>query len=637
MFRLLESSWKKILIILSITLILTGLIEMFCFNFKLIQLDDSQKGIKNIELSEVTVNNFEFRENKLISKNKKQNILFDFDGKYVNKLCVNYISDNEFNTNFDIEEKNVYDKYTTVKSESNHSFKTNTFVHNIGNNAKTLEMKTNATNLTITSIHIDNRIQPNFYRICFLFMFIFTSFCLFSFRKTIFKKEHNAFLLISLISGFMIILFVPNTTFYSYDDETHFKNAYTLLDFGNTSWSDTAKQMTIAMPFSFDSVNSKEDIKNLNNYLNANHRNIVSTSSEGRFIKYTKFAYLPSAICLKLGKLVNLPFSVLFKFGKLGNLLFYSFMMFFSIKTITKGKTFLAFLALIPTNIWLASNYSLDPIIFSSIALGISMFIHELTNKSKILSEKHMILFIVAMIFGILPKAIYAPLILLPVLLPHEKFINKKHEKKFKIGIVMIFIVLMSSFVLPAILSPSQAGDVRVQATSQIGQIKNILSYPIGYINVFLNNAGLQFFSKLFAPETISNFGYLGTTNNLTYYLSFIILIILSVIEFGKKKININCKLRSFFVIICFVIIGLIWTALYLDYTAVGSLEMQGVQGRYFIPLLILLPFIFNITNHINDVPDDVHNINFSLIFISIGFIILNISIYGNILNVLCL
>ena len=42
----------------------------------------------------------------------------------------------------------------------------------------------------------------------------------------------------------------------------------------------------------------------------------------------------------------------------------------------------------------------------------------------------------------------------------------------------------------------------------------------------------------------------------------------------------------------------LIWTALYLSFTPVGSLVINGVQSRYFIPLILPLLIIIN-TNKI--------------------------------------
>ena len=41
-------------------------------------------------------------------------------------------------------------------------------------------------------------------------------------------------------------------------------------------------------------------------------------------------------------------------------------------------------------------------------------------------------------------------------------------------------------------------------------------------------------------------------------------------------------------------IVALIWTALYLSFTAVGSSRILGVQGRYYIPLFLLAAAILS-------------------------------------------
>ena len=55
-----------------------------------------------------------------------------------------------------------------------------------------------------------------------------------------------------------------------------------------------------------------------------------------------------------------------------------------------------------------------------------------------------------------------------------------------------------------------------------------------------------------------------------------------------------NCILRVVSLIIFLAVILLICTSLYVQFTRVANNVIWGIQPRYFIPVLLLLPIIFN-------------------------------------------
>ena len=58
------------------------------------------------------------------------------------------------------------------------------------------------------------------------------------------------------------------------------------------------------------------------------------------------------------------------------------------------------------------------------------------------------------------------------------------------------------------------------------------------------------------------------------------------------KKINIRDRICIF--VLCMMSIGLIWTALYISFTKVGVTKIEGVQGRYYRPLLWIIYLVFS-------------------------------------------
>ena len=71
-------------------------------------------------------------------------------------------------------------------------------------------------------------------------------------------------------------------------------------------------------------------------------------------------------------------------------------------------------------------------------------------------------------------------------------------------------------------------------------------------------------------------------------------IIILTIIIFKntENKLSILSLKRTLIICILIVTIGLTCTSLYLQWTPVAQYSIDGLQGRYFIPLLFLAPAI---------------------------------------------
>ena len=81
--------------------------------------------------------------------------------------------------------------------------------------------------------------------------------------------------------------------------------------------------------------------------------------------------------------------------------------------------------------------------------------------------------------------------------------------------------------------------------------------------------------------------------------LSIIYLILIFMTLFNEKsKMTISNKIKVLITVLIFIILILIGTALYVQFTSewagVGNLFITGIQGRYFIPICFLLIFIVN-------------------------------------------
>ena len=171
----------------------------------------------------------------------------------------------------------------------------------------------------------------------------------------------------------------------------------------------------------------------------------------------------------------------------------------------------------------------------------------------------------------------------------------------------MVLLAILSTFVLPALISPSTEGDLRGGTTSHAGQMSAVFSNPLGYADLLLTTMWQHLWDYGIGTPTLDFMAYLGA-GSLTYviviYLVSITLTSENMVYVQNDKKSRTAEgmpvwLKAMIYFLVFGVMCLIWTSMYLSYTEVGKTTMAGVQGRYYIPLLfpVLYTLSFNKIN----------------------------------------
>lgn len=573
---------KYYLIVITIfALLITLVVELGVFNFY--ELTHRSDKFITYNLSEIETKGFTLKDNQLVNK-KKSSLHIDCQNEHVSKLNIYYIANNEFNTKMTITYKNG--KKEVVHSAN--SMKMTIISRNIHKDVKEIDFSFDQP-IQINAIAKDNSLNINKYRMIFIFFTVFMILYFIACFKTKKLSYQKSFLIISLVIGMMVITFTPSTTFLSEDDETHFKRTMQLLDFGSSEWTAAKNQMMYAIPFGDNAVLSKDELSSQNIYLNSVDDKDIFQVDRIKYIDYSQLCYIPSAVALKVAHFLNVPFTIWFKVGKIANLLVYCLFMYLAIKIMPVKKYLLFVFALLPTNLSLACNYSYDGFLTSLLTLSFALFMSKLYDDKKI-DAKWTIKYTLACAFAVLPKAVYAPLVLLPLVFKKDKFKDKKQMYKFKGALIFLAVILVSTFMLPTLLSPTVAGDQRgTGVTSVAGQLGYILSNPIVYTGLLLGSTFGQFVDKFFGVSTIIRMGYIGSAPFAFLIILDALMVFFAFTNLDQEELKLNRYQRGLILFILFSVNCLIWTALYLSFTAVGSNVIQGVQGRYFLSLLIIL------------------------------------------------
>ena len=295
----------------------------------------------------------------------------------------------------------------------------------------------------------------------------------------------------------------------------------------------------------------------------------------------TPISYIPQVIGILIGRILNLSPMIILWLARITNLLCYITLVFFAIKIMPfeKWKSIIMIIALFPMTMNLASTVSPDTIIIGATLLTISYVFYLKVVEEKI-TLKNMILLGILFMIPIVCKIVYFPLCLLVFILPKDKFENKL--KKNLYYILTILIIFGTYFALNKLVAK---GDyeiaIRTNMTEQIlFTISDLSRDFITAINTFYSESSLYFFELIGGWNTI----------NIISVVFFIILLFVmfdkdkesTQYEFNKKEKNIVLA------IIIIEALGVI-AAMYLGWTQARQTIVEGIQGRYFLPIIPLL------------------------------------------------
>ncbi len=446
--------------------------------------------------------------------------------------------------------------------------------------------------------------QPNFFFSWerFIAMAIgFSSFiCLIKYRQYFCKNLHKAFLLISLAFGVSFILVFPKFVYLSPDDQIHFRNAYFFMDekvelhggFAAIESSD----------FTNPSGKGFDELSAVYEYMNAADQVVIDAEYyiDGSPQLYNHIVYLPFYLGFQLSNFLHFNFTTSVVVAKLFNFICYASLIYFAIKLSGRFNKIFFIIGLLTSNMFLATQFSYDPLVVASLLLSISLFLYIRQNEAS--STKYLMGFVLAATFGSLTKAVYCPILLLVFMIPNSKFDCKRRAIAFKICATIVMLALASTFILP-ILSGGLASDLRGGNTSVGAQLSFLINNPIKALYVVITFITSQLPDLVFNPA--STFASLGM-NATAGYIYNICLPVVSLVGFSSLFIllwvtfrtDLGSAMRTKGVkvglaTIYIILVGATAASMYLSFTPVGSLYVDGLQPRYFMPFLPLLLILF--------------------------------------------
>lgn len=511
-------------------------------------------------------------------------------GLYVNKLVYYYSAVDDFTARLSVYEKNGYDKFKKVTITDDSVGILNRSVINIHKSVSQVTLTvSNEGNVEITGFEVDNSYKFNPIRAFFFVSMIYLALFLILFRERYAERIEWAFLNVSLILGALFIVAQPFLCS-GWDEHIHFRSCYELAEYGDQ------KKLPYSVQYLYQyqedtkerigSYEENQDLaRELNNYQNQYDSMRILPQD---ITNIRNVGYVFQALFLKIGLLFHFDFTVLWIFGKFANVLLYSVVMFFAIRKTPVAKVLMCVTGLLPMAVYISSSYTYDVTVTAFLTLAAAIIIKAYYGAERNFTPREQILFIISVVAASAPKVVYIPFVILALFLPANRYARRKTVLVYRCALLLSAAAIIGLEALPTLTGSSSNGDSRGGSTSVSEQVRLIKHYPYTYIGILAREIFGNILSYLDSYSVLAHLGEAPCHLIMTLGLVFVWLT--DRFENGSRMIarRTSVRLRGLSLIVCFLIICLIWTALYVQFTTVGSSVINGVQPRYFLPVLWL-------------------------------------------------
>lgn len=302
---------------------------------------------------------------------------------------------------------------------------------------------------------------------------------------------------------------------------------------------------------------------------------------------YPFILYIFSSIGFIIARVFGLNILIGCYLAKLMNFIVFLISAYYTLKIIPFGKYAYTAVMFMPMFMHQATSTSADCIVNIFVMLFLA-FLLKLYFKSEQITKKEEVILIILSCLTALVKYVYLPITAMSLILIWSKNISKK-EKILTISIMLILsIIIAGAYYKFTGTYETTFNKYFTENNVNAGeQIKGIVNNPIGFLKTikytFIN------MGEVYVYQMIGNsLGWLCIyTPN--YWITMYLFVMLFSCFLEDNKFAFNKLQKVWGILISFGIIVLILTGMYITWTRVGNIIIDGVQGRYFIPIAFLV------------------------------------------------
>lgn len=327
------------------------------------------------------------------------------------------------------------------------------------------------------------------------------------------------------------------------------------------------------------------------------HRNIQLDDEARRYYihdntaLYTPIAYFPHALGILIGKLFTDRTLALVLFARIFSLAAFIVTVSCAYRMCSINRGMVAVTALLPITLIEAGSTSLDGFMISILLLGQAYLLTLCERKRRLTKAEAALLWMLPLVFS-LCKVVYVPFALLLFLIPKESFGGGRKKGIF---IFSSFAVALTVYFAWSAATFDFVNRYAAKMNGNSGeQIHFILTRPLAYLNVLRNTLHKWF--DLYLKGMFG--GIAGWAQNVGvnsfFPLTCMVCTLIMLTFHPESSLHRDVKVNVLYALIGLSVMALTFTAIYVQYNALESPLVEGIQGRYFVPLLFPLGFVLS-------------------------------------------
>ncbi len=307
--------------------------------------------------------------------------------------------------------------------------------------------------------------------------------------------------------------------------------------------------------------------------------------------------HLPQAMGLALARVLGFNFVWKFWLGRLFNLLFYILLSYWAIRIVPRFKALFFLVALSPMSLHQAASFSYDAFVNALSLLLLALLLGAILEEKPWDGRAFGTALVVNMLLTP-AKVVYYPITALALLIPKSRFRNRRTRVVYLIAFFLLPLLFMLLFRLRGLTytAVAVAGKAVNREGRHIYTLSFLLSHPVQTAKLFIVTAldNIVLWMKGAVGALLS-----GLSLPLSDWipLGYIVLLVLASIHKEQETPCLRSRERRTFCAVAFVVSILVMLSLCVGWTSDTSDVIQGIQGRYFIPILPLALLTLNSNN----------------------------------------
>ena len=326
-----------------------------------------------------------------------------------------------------------------------------------------------------------------------------------------------------------------------------------------------------------------------NIFQKSQNENLEIAYADNPVLNVTFLNYLPTAVGFSVARLMHFNMLTMIMFGRWVNALVVIIMFGIGIKKIPFGKATLAILGFFPIVLQQIASCSYDGILMGTIVIYVSYAFFIIYSDKYSLCDLGITFLSGGFAAAVCKGGVYIPLLGLFLLVFVKIFNSVKKGIIYTIGAAIplggVFIAQFSQRIL-SIVAPASGSTYR--EGQMVYSITDFLDSPNKLVRVYQNTFVLQGDTQL--KQAIG--GALGRLNVFVPWyivIGFIVLVCVCGLKQYNDTIKIKRVHKCYISLLALASIILVMASMLFAWTANTSNYIEGIQGRYFFPSILLM------------------------------------------------